>query len=125
MAKADVYYNGVKNNDIFADLLLMKAACIMNKPPQSEQDQIQNFAKAFQTGLEAEKIVISCFGPYHEKLLEVYTVVGQIALALGKGDMSFAFVKKSLEVVEKVHGKESEHYIAKLEEMVEVLNSIQ
>ena len=76
MAKADVYYNCVKNNDIFADLLLMKAACIMNKPPQSEQDQIQNFAKAFQTGLEAEKIVIACFGPYHEKLLEVYTVVG-------------------------------------------------
>lgn len=46
-------------------------------------------------------------------------------MTLGKGDMGFAFVKKSLDVVEKVHGKESEHYIAKLEEMVEVLNSIQ
>lgn len=37
--KALKYYENVTQNDVFIDLHLIKATCIMNSPPASEQEQ--------------------------------------------------------------------------------------
>lgn len=46
-------------------------------------------------------------------------------MAIGKTDVAFGYIRKSLDIIELANGKESEQYLAKLEEMVEVLNTLQ
>lgn len=55
----------------------------------------------------------------------MYTLLSQIGMAIGKTDVAFGYIRKSLDIIELAHGKETEQYMAKLEEMVEVLNTLQ